>query len=249
MEVPMTRRDLAIRSILTLAFLRTVGARDLWAAAVRPIGRHWLADLSDLSRDVKGGAIKQVEWQAKVEELFGKIDLPELLKFIRFDEMTRDLTYRAKGERSLSVRFPKVEGVPEDLPFGRQVFALKKGASVVPHGHDNMATAFLVLRGEFRGRHFERLADEPEHMILAPTLDKTFVPGGAATISDYKDNVHWFEALTDAAFIFNIHVMDVDAKSAKGSRRIYVDPAGQKLEGGKIRARRISPTEAYERYG
>ncbi len=61
---------------------------------------------------------------------------------------------------------------------------LGKGRSIVPHGHNNMATAFDVLKGEFHGRHFERVED----MVIEPTIDRKFGPAEASTISDYKDN-------------------------------------------------------------
>ncbi len=32
-------------------------------------------------------------------------------------------------------------------------------------------------------------------MIIKPTIDRKFSPGECSTVSDYKDNVHWFQAL------------------------------------------------------
>jgi hypothetical protein len=63
-----------------------------------------------------------------------------------------------------------------------------------------------------------------------------------------KDNVHWFEALSASAFIFNIHVVGV-TPGKKGAGRVYVDPNGEKLEGGKIRSRIIEEDEADKLYG
>ena len=91
--------------------------------------------------------------------------------------------------------------------FGKQIFALKKGRSIVPHGHDNMCTGFIVLRGNFVGKHYDRVEDNKDHYLIKPTIDRTFKPGECSTISDHKDNVHWFKAESDAASIFNIHVM------------------------------------------
>jgi len=36
--------------------------------------------------------------------------------------------------------------------------------------------------------------------------------------SDYKDNVHWFQALEGPAFIFNIHVMGIDSDNTRAHR-------------------------------
>lgn len=99
-----------------------------------------------------------------------------------------------------------------------------------------MATAFLILKGDLRGRHYDRLKDEPEHYIIRPTVDRTFVPGECSTVSDFKDNVHWFKAITELAFIFNLHVLSVNPNNREPTGRLYLDPEGEKLAGGLIRA-------------
>ena len=239
-----TRREFTLGALTAFAFLKSLPAE-----ALRPFSGHWLADLDALGREVQKQKLPQVEWQAKVEELFARVPLEDFLKYIDFPSLEKKgMEFNGKGAKSLRIDFPKADGVPTSLVFGRQLFALKKGRSVVPHGHNNMATAFLILKGRMRGRHYQRHADEPKHLILSSTMDKEFGPGGAATISDVKDNVHWFEALSDSAFIFNIHVVGV-TPGKKGAGRVYVDPNGEKLEGGKIRARIIEEDEADQLYG
>jgi hypothetical protein len=142
-----------------------------------------------------------------------------------------------------------VEGLPTDLVFGHQIFALTKGRSVVPHGHNNMATAFLILKGDFQGRHFDRLEDVGEYMIIRPTIDRAFKPGEHSTVSDYKDNVHWFTATSDTAFIFNIHVMNVNPDSKLRTGRVYIDPKGEKLSDNRIKAKKIGTEEVIRLYG
>ena len=126
------------------------------------------------------------------------------------------------------------------LAFGRQIFAMGKGRSVVPHGHDNMATGFLVLKGTFRGRHYDRIEDHADHYIIRPTIDRDFQPGEFSTISDHKDNVHWFTAESDTGFIFNVHVVETNPENPKRPGRVYVDPMGEKLAGGLIKAPKIT---------
>ncbi|HCK70297.1 MAG TPA: hypothetical protein DHW38_01850, partial [Planctomycetaceae bacterium] len=144
-------------------------------------------------------------------------------------------------------KFPEVEGLPTSLVFGHQVFKLKKGQSVVPHGHDNMATGFVVLKGSFHGRHYDRIEDTDTHMIIKPTIDDQFKAAQYSTVSDHKDNVHWFETTSDEGYIFNIHVVNLEA--GKGSGRVHIDPNGERLKGGRIKARRISASEAVKLYG
>ena len=119
----------------------------------------------------------------------------------------------------------------------------------MPHGHNNMATAFLILKGEFRGRHYDRVEDEDQHIIIKPTIDRKFVAGQYSTVTDLKDNVHWFKSVSEPAFIFNIHALNVNPGSQKRTGRVYVDPQGEKLQGGLVRAKRINHKEAHELYG
>ena len=252
MDREISRREFTqqtLGSILLFSLVDLVQGKPLFASPIRSFANHWLADLDQLGRDVKSDDLKQVEWQKKVEELYSHVDLPDLLRMIDFDSMVKKLdAFNGKGALSLGVNFPKIEGIPTRTVFGRQVFAMKKGRSIVPHGHDSMATAFLVLRGQCRGRHYDRLADEKGFMILSPTIDREFGPGGTSSVSDVKDNVHWFEAQSDSAFVFNIHVTGLKT-NPKSPGRVYVDPNGEKLEGGRIRGRILDHEECTKLYG
>src|SRR5262249_15252341 len=157
-----------------------------------------------ISRDLKDQKLKDVEFQSALERLYGRVDLPAVLRTLDFERIAKGVNYKPRGETSLPVDFSNVKGLPTKLVFGRQIFALQKGRSVVPHGHDNMATGFLILGGKFRGRHWDRVEDHDDHYIIRPTIDREFGPGGFSTVSDHKDNVHWFTAESETAFIFNI---------------------------------------------
>jgi hypothetical protein len=247
-----TRRSFnqqALGSLLTFSLLETLCRYDLFADEVRPGALKWLGDVNQLGRDLKGQQIDQLAWQKKIEELLSRVDLNDVLQLVDFDRLSSKVDFAERGERSLRFSFPKVEGVPSDLSFGKQIFALRKDRSVVPHGHNNMATAFLILKGDLRGRHYDRVRDEPNHMIIQPTIDRKFVARECSTVSDYKNNVHWFQAVSDEAFIFNLHVMDVNPDGKLATGRVYIDPQGEALAGGLTRARRINFKEANQRYG
>lgn len=244
----VTRRQFnqrTLSSLLTFSALEFLFTRDSFADAVQPLTANWLAQLDSLSQDLKGDKLSQVQWQQQVEQLLDKIELPELLTFIDFDKLSK-AEFKEKGEKSVRFRFPEVEGLPTRLVFGHQMFALQRGRSVAPHGHNNMATAFLILQGDFHGRHYDRLQDESETMIVRPTIDQSFAKGDYSTVSDHKDNVHWFTANSETGYIFNIHILGV--KPGR-TGRVYIDPKGESLSDGRMRVRRINAKEAYELYG
>ena len=217
------RRDFAkktLGSLLTFSLLETLADNDLFADKVKPITKKWLTQVNDLSQQLKGRKLKQVDWQKQIEQLFKQVDLPDLLRMVDFDRLTKNLKFVDNGARSVRFKFPKVEGLPANYVFGKQIFALKKDRSVVPHGHNNMATAFLILKGDLRGRNYDRLKDEKDHFIIKPTIDRKFGPAEYSTISDDKDNIHWFKAVTEPAFIFNIHVIKVRPGSKLPTGRV-----------------------------
>jgi hypothetical protein len=236
-------------SLTAFSLIEILFAGDLFAGSVKPIIQKWITELNDLGKDLKGHRLKDTEFQAKLEALYGRVDLPELIKLVDLDRLSERTKYPEKGAANLGIDLKKVEGIPAKLVFGKQVFAMKKGRSVVPHGHDNMCTGFVILRGEFTGKHYDRVEEHPEHYLIKPTIDRLFKPGESSTVSDHKDNVHWFKAESETAFIFNIHVMGYNEENPRNPQRVYVDPDGEKVAGGLIVAKKISSAACHKKYG
>ena len=247
-----TRREFtrhALQSLTALALIEGLGAHRLFGKDTQPVIDDWFKELHAISKDVADGKAKDVEFQTSLENLYRRVDLPGLLKTLDFDRMAVGVNYPAHGAKSLPVDFSHVSGLPTNLVFGRQIFAMAKGRSVVPHGHDNMATGFLVLKGNLRGRHWDRVEDHKDFYLVRPTIDRAFAPGECSTVSDHKDNVHWFTAESDHAFLFNIHVNHSDPGNPKNPGRVYVDPMGEKVSGGLIKAPKITYGKANQMYG
>ncbi len=235
-------------SLLTFSLLESLFCRDAFTREIKPVVAKWLSELNANAKDVKNRKLTQIEWQEQVETLMAQANLGDLMKFVDFDRLTEKIPLSDRGERAFAKKFPKVEGLPTQLVFGHQIFALKQDCSVAPHGHNNMATAFLVLQGNCHGRHYDRLEDGKDFMIIKPTLDEQFSAGQYSTVSDHKDNIHWFKAKSKSAYIFNIHVLNVNENIQKGGR-VYVDPFGEKLAHGLVKAKTLSKKQAYDKFG
>jgi hypothetical protein len=239
----------ALQSLTALVLIQGLWSRRLLGDDTRPIVDDWFKELNAISRDVHDHRNKDVEFQQSLERLYQRVNLDALLKTLDFDRIAPAVNFPAIGAKSLPVDFSHIGGLPVKLPFGAQIFAMRKGRSVVPHGHDNMATGFLVIKGNFRGRHYDRVEDHADHYIIRPTIDREFRLGEFSTISDHKDNVHWFTAEGDTAFLFNVHVVDTNPENSKKPGRVYVDPMGEKLAGGLIKAPKISYGKVNQLYG
>jgi hypothetical protein len=236
-------------SLMAYGLIETLAAGDLFADTVKPIIQKWLIELHDLSRELKERKLKDIDFQTRLEALYQRVDLPELLKFIDLDRLSSSVKYPERGAASVGIDLTKVEGLPGRLIFGKQIFACRKGRSIVPHGHNNMCTGFVVLRGEFQGKHYDRVEDNKDHYLIKPTINRLFKPGDCSTVSDHKDNVHWFQATSETAFLFNIHIMGYNPENQKVSSRVYVDPEGQKVAGGLILARKMTSAECHKKFG
>jgi hypothetical protein len=244
-----TRRSF-LGSLAAYGLIETLFRHDAFADAVKPIIHQWMRDLNDLTVSLKTDRkLKDVEFQAKLEQLYKRVDLPELLKLLDMEKVAKTTKLPDNGARSLGIDLSKVEGLPKQLIFGKQIFCMKKGRSVVPHGHSNMCTGFIILGGEFEGKHYDRVEDHADHYLIRPTLNRVFKPGEFSTVSDHKDNVHWFKAISDSGFIFNIHVMGYDPTIKNSTGRLYLDPEGEKTKGGLIVAKKMSSSECHRKYG
>ncbi len=248
-----TRRDFnhaLLGSLAAYGLIETLFQHDAFAAPVKPVITKWMGELNTLSKELKADRkLKDTEFQTKLEELYKRVELAELLKLLDLDRVARTAKLPDNGARSVGIDLSKVEGLPERLYFGKQIFGMKKGRSVVPHGHRNMCTGFIILKGTFAGKHYDRVEDRPKHYLIRPTIDRAFKAGEFSTVSDHKDNIHWFKATSDESFLFNIHVIGYDPKIEGSSGRLYLDPDGEKVKGGLILARKTTSGECHKKWG
>lgn len=234
---------------LTFSLVRALCGASVLHAAVRPNVVKWLAEVEEMSSGLKGHKLGQSEWQSKVEELFHRVELKDLLRSINYDELIKHPLFPEDHESALELEFPKVEGLPAELTYIPMFVAFQKGRAIVPHGHRNMVSMHMALEGEVHARHYERRGGDDAHMIIEPTLDKTFARGELSTVSDERNNIHWFKAESGHVFMFNVAVFGLDS-TKNFSGRDYIDPLGaEKLGDGRLRARRIDQKEAFKLYG
>jgi hypothetical protein len=247
-----TRREFHAKllgSAVAFGLIDLVRSRDLLADPVKPTVDKWFLELTEMTKDLRGRKLTDLEFQAKMEELYKRVDLKALCGLIKLDEVEAKTKLPASGAANVGFDLSKVDGLPGSLGFGKQIFGCGKGRSVVPHGHANMCTGFIILKGKWQGRHYDRVETHADHYVIKPTIDRVFGPGEVSTVSDHKDNVHWFKADTDAAFIFNVHVIGYDPKIKESSGRLYLDPDGEKLAGGLVKAPKMSSADCHKKYG
>lgn len=212
--------------------------RELLAALLgqllRPQGRGW----GDWAKDLRAGRITAPQWQTAMERALGEVSVAELKRAIGFDRRMQGLVL--PDDRAATV------DVPADGPFVARVFALAKGRAIVPHAHHRMASVHVVLSGRFRVRHYERVSEAPGSVLLRPTVDRIATPGDRSSVSDERDNVHWFVALDGPSCTLDLIVPGLGGKTVID----FVDPLGATHRGPDLlEAPRLTPMEAFRRYG
>jgi hypothetical protein len=212
----MDRREFTkvfLASVTSFALMDSLFAFNAIGKNIKPITDHWAIQLNEYCSDLKTNSITAIQWQQKIEELYAKVELEEILKFIDFDNLIKGFKYQDLGVSTKPVKFPKLNGLPEGTVFVKKIFGMRKDRAIIPHGHSNMASAHLILTGEMHLRHYEKIQQEAQNLIIKPTIDQIAKLGESSSISDEKDNVHWFIANTETAFTFDVIMLDLNNKS------------------------------------
>lgn len=228
------------------ALLRTLLAQGALAGPVAPEVHAWTAELHAMSRDLASATITPRVWQTRVAALWDRVAVHDLLAAIDFDRLVQGLAYPDLGVITRPVSLPRLE-LPHGVSIHGKIFAMKQHRAIIPHGHRNMVSCHYVLKGGFRLRQYDKVAEDATHMIIAPSIDTHVTAGSHSSISDEQNNVHWLVATSDAAFTFDVIVLDLGAGKWDVSN---IDPgAAEALGNGRLRARKLSVSEALQKYG
>lgn len=244
-----SRREFSIKllsSLTTFCLLKTAFERDLFARQIKPVTDKWLKKVHQLCGDLRTDKVSQSQWQEQVVHLSAQLELPELFRFLDFDKLESQLRMPSYGLAVERVRFPKLDWLPEKRGWGMSIFALDERCAVMPHGHHNMVSMHMVLKGDVHVRHYDRIHEEDHQVVLKPTIDRVSSAGAATTISEHRDNVHWLKNTgRGKAFTLDVVVSGLDPDLGYQYKQFYVDPAGaEKIGGGMLRARKLSNEEA-----
>lgn len=238
-----------LSSLLTFSLAKSLSRVEVLSKAFEPVVRKWLIEMEHVTEQLRQGSVKTIEWQIQIESLLSHVDLNDLLLAIDYDRLVKTAIFPEDHESAEDIDFSHNDGLPAELSFAPYFYAMKKGTAIVPHGHRNMTSMHMMIKGQAHGWQFERVSDEGQYVTIKPTNDKILEVGAVTTVSDDRDNVHWFKALSEPVFMFNIGVFRIKP-SKDFSGRDYLDPlGGEKLKDGLIRARRLEVKEAYKLYG
>lgn len=234
-------------SLVSYSFLHTVYSHRLLARPVAVELENWVSSLNGVCRDLRRSGLGLVEWQQQIEILLEQVSLEDLLRFIDFEVLERQLTYPDLGVDTTKITFPGFEDIPNGLHFFPKLFGMEEDRAIIPHGHRNMVSAHLVIGGRFHLRQFDRRQEEANALVVEPTVDAMVGPGEASSISDDRDNIHWLIARGGRAYTLDVIVSGL-SEPGYGIDNLDPDNA-ETLDDGLVRMPKLSVAEALERYG
>jgi len=238
-----SRREL-LTALTTVWLARAVHAAQAAPPALSEALRDRLRKLHEASRALARKEIEPLEWQRAGAAFCEGLDVQELCRAADFDRVIARLPLLPRGTSAESIH------LLDGQAFTPKIFAMGKGRAIIPHGHVNMVSQHLVLRGEMRGRHYQRLRDEDRHLVVRPTIDKTFRTGDFSSISDQKDNVHWFVTSSESAYTLDAIVDNLDPGRPYRFHIDFIDPDRATAAGdGTLRLPRLELDECLQRYG
>jgi hypothetical protein len=203
------------------------------------------------------------DFRQSLNNYYAELDLEEIKAQLNLAAAAKKLI-KPGGYKSRVVR---LEGDSPDqkwrrnyTPWGRRfsllgqlginadVMILRRGDTVPPHGHHKVVSGFYVLDGEVAVRHYDRIEDFGDKVRVRKTIDTILRPRGYTTNSEFHDNIHWLQGLSDTSFLFRLNVKDTPTKTFGHihgpSDRVYVDPTVESEQDGTILAQYIDESTA-----
>ena len=121
--------------------------------------------------------------------------------------------------------------------------------AIIPHGHHNMISAHLLLKGEMHVRQYDLLDKTSGHLLIRKTIDEAQGPGSLSSISPDRDNVHWLVALDKPAYTFDVIITGLNTQSDTDFDIYNIDPEGGEHQiDGSLLAPRLSVKDALVKY-
>jgi hypothetical protein len=182
----------------TLGGVLTLSVQSL-RAAPKTRAVTMLREALELGRRLRRGEITQLQWQDAIGPILRSATVEEIRDAIGL-EMIRERTPRVHRGAAIK-NVPLVAKLNPDEGAAMRLFFFQAGRTDPPHCHFNQVTSHIVLAGQFRVRHFERLREVQGGFVLRKSHDRVIGIGDSTSISDHRDNAHWHAALHDGVLL------------------------------------------------
>jgi len=140
-----------------------------------------------MTKDLKGQKLPTCSSNRRWKTSTKRVDLTELCKLVKLDDIEKR-KLPDSGADNVGFDLTKVEGLPAEASVRQADFRVQEGARSCRTATRNMCTGFIILKGEWHGRHFEPRRDESGPLRHQADHRQELQTGRLSTISDHKDN-------------------------------------------------------------
>lgn len=203
------------------------------------------------------------DFRMQLEDFYSRTNCQSLIEDLRFPELRTALdrphaykvgVVRLASDPQRGGGLARVNpwrrrfGLLQHLHIRCDVLILRQGEQVPPHGHHRVVSGFYLLEGRVACRHYDRVREVGEHLLIRESLDLIHEEGGFTTNSESHHNIHWLQGIAPASYLFRVTVTETRSPTFGNyqiaNERVYVDPTGPVNEEGLIRARYVSESVA-----
>ena len=232
-------------SFLCYALIREVRAdTSMGGGAVQ----RWLSRQQDIGTALMRGEINPLQWATEVERLAAEVDVAELMAVVAKSKTRPTEKPGTNDPQKRFVQFIDDQGAPRKLAYGTALFDFELHNVITPHGHKNMVSAHMVVRGQFRIRNFDRVRDEVGAMIIRPTLDYVAKLGQVSAMCSERNNIHWFVPHNGPGTTFDVVLSNLDQNQPEYEINAIDVVGGARLSDGLIHAPIMSFEDSSAKY-
>jgi hypothetical protein len=246
-----TRRELLGGACAASALTVLIGAlrrSGAWTGGRPAELDRWAREVVSANERVSRGELDVLGWQRELARIHATIEIPALVRYLDLERLTREFRYGSNLAETADPVLPAAITGDRPRRWFVRVFGLRKGGAIIPHVHNGMVSAHLVVAGSFHARTHDRVRDLEDAVVLRPSIDRELAVGGLVTMSDRRDNGHWLVARAERSMTFDVGVVDVAPSwkyglAANRFNMIFVDADRRPETDGTI----VAPTMTFER--
>ena len=108
----LSRRDFiqnTIASLTTLTLVTSLTKANVLTGSVKPIAAKWVIEMEQVSKSLKLGKTKPIEWQQQIETLLNRVDLADLLKAIDYNRLAKHAIFPEDHESAEEINLSKIK--------------------------------------------------------------------------------------------------------------------------------------------
>src|SRR2546422_1894465 len=104
-------------SLFTFSLVNTLAKSEMLSGHIKPVVNQWVTKMEEVTKALRLGKVKPVEWQLEIESLLARVELSDLLRAIDYQHLAKTAVFPDDHESAEDIDFSKIEDLPSELSF------------------------------------------------------------------------------------------------------------------------------------